>query len=394
MRVYGVILSIKLLAILLNWELNNMRITILNLLILTFVPAMVLSQNHPSKEEIYSVIKKEVDNGRSKSISVGVYDKGDVFFVSYGKPFENSEAEANKNTIYELASVTKIFVTTVFADLILKKMLNPGDSISKFLPDTLKFKDEKIKNITLQQLATHTSGITETLENHERKPYWKYLDNLTYSKLFAILENFELNENKINKYEYSNFNIALLAYVVCEIENEDLESVFNKYYYKPLDLQNTGLILSEKQKQELASSYIKPKVRTDYYGLENSSCMGAAGLKSSANDLVKLIEFMFFKESPLKDAVESSIIPRFDSTQFEDTKMGYGWFVSDRNGISIVGHGGSSRHISTNLTVDYLNQYGFVVLSNSGNSINDIAEFILNKNIEIKTYKSRRFLRK
>jgi len=360
------------------------------LLVCIFSPLFVLSQNHPGRDEILSVIKNEVDNGRSQSISIGVYDNGKVFFVSCGKPYINSEEDADENTIYELASVTKVFVTTVFSDLILEKKIDPADPLSKFLPDTLHFKDGKIKNITLGQLATYTSGIPETIEKHEKKPYWKYLDNLTYSKLFSILENFELNENKTGKFEYSNFNIALLAYVICKVENEDLERVFNKYYYEPLDLKNTGIILSEEQKKNLASPFIKPNVKTEYRDFGNSSCAGAAGLKSSAGDLIRLIEYMFFENSPIREAVELSVIPRFDSTMFENTKIGYGWYLTERNGVPIAGHGGAGRHISTILTVDTLNHYGYVVLSNSGNSINDIADYILDKNSGIKPYKTTR----
>ena len=46
------------------------------ILLLSVAPLFSISQEYPSIQEIENVIKKEVDNGRSNSIVVGVIDNG------------------------------------------------------------------------------------------------------------------------------------------------------------------------------------------------------------------------------------------------------------------------------------------------------------------------------
>lgn len=351
------------------------------------LPSFVKSQNYPSKDEVYSAIKKVVDEGRSQSISIGVYNKGEVYFISYGKPYINSEVEADENTIYELASISKVFVSTVFADMIINETIKPDDKLIKFLPDTIVFNDTLFNNISLEQLASHTSGIPEAIEEQNVNNYWEYLHGMTYEKLFSCLTNYDIDPTKTDHYTYSNYNIALLAYVICKVENLGLEDVFRKYYYNPYDLKSTGIVLTDIQKKLLAQSYLRPGIKTDYWSFENSSCAGAAGLKSSVKDLMIIMHAMFFQESTLTNAINLAVEPVFDSTRFENTKIGYGWHIDYKSENPVIGHGGHARHISTIFLVDTVYQYGIVVLSNSGYSIGDIADYLFDKNSKIEPYK-------
>lgn len=351
--------------------------------IFCLIPLINYSQEYPTLDEIRLILKEEVDNGRSSSIAVGIYDNGKEIFLNYGLPFEGKTVKANENTIYELASITKIFVSTIVSDLVIKNKLKLEDPISKYLPDTLKYLDENFKEITIKQLATHTSGIPDNFGDQKKFDYWEYLKELTYDELFIRLEKLKLEKVSGKTFEYSNFNYALLAYVVCKVENNSLENIFNKYYYSPFKMNNTALKLSKIQEINLATPYLRPGAITDYWDLANSSCNGAAGLKSSTKDLMKFMRGLFFDSSSLNDAVKFGTIAQIDSTLFPNTKMGLGWFIFKNN----IGHGGKSRHSSSVLMVDTVNKRGVIVLSNSGNSITDICDYIFDKNTTINKYK-------
>src|SRR6056297_1619190 len=130
------------------------------LVLLLIIPFVAYAQNYPTQRQIAKALKKEVENGRSKSIVVGIIDNGIEDYFAYGKPFNGKTEAANKNTIYEVASITKIFTTTLLADLIVKGQLSPDERLIEFLPDSVNLKDDQCKEITIEHLATHTSGLS------------------------------------------------------------------------------------------------------------------------------------------------------------------------------------------------------------------------------------------
>jgi len=191
------------------------------------------SQEYPSLSEITEMIKEEVDNGRSSSIVIGIIDNGIESYASYGYPFEGRNELANENTIFELASITKVYVSTILSDLVLKEKVNLGDLLIKYLPDTLEFINNNYYKITLEQLATHTSGIPTLLNELDTDNPDQYLLEMTYPEFFAKLEQNKSIKEPGKIFQYSNLNFALLSYVLCKVTNENLEQLLRKYYFLP-----------------------------------------------------------------------------------------------------------------------------------------------------------------
>lgn len=82
---------------------------------------------------------------------------------------------------------------------------------------------------------------------------------------------------------------------------------------------------------------------------------GAGALRSSANDMLTLIEaFLGYRESPLASAMK-----------FMFGVPGMGWFVGLTDGREIVAHSGATRGFSSFIACDRTARIGVVVLSNS-----------------------------
>jgi D-alanyl-D-alanine-carboxypeptidase/D-alanyl-D-alanine-endopeptidase len=64
-------------------------------------------------------------------------------------------------TIFAIGSITKVFTTILLADMVDRGLVNLDDPIEKYLPSTVKVPKFNGKNITLENLATHTSGLPE-----------------------------------------------------------------------------------------------------------------------------------------------------------------------------------------------------------------------------------------
>ncbi len=358
-----------------------MKNIFLIILISVFIahPQILFSQEYASLEDINKIIKEEVDNGRSSSIVVGIIDNGTESYACYGYPFEGKNKLADENTIYELASITKVYVSTILSDLVLKGKINLDDLLVKYLPDTLKFADSNYYKITIEQLATHTSGIPTLLGELDADNPDQYLLEMTYSELFAKIEQNKLINKPGATFQYSNINYALLSYVICKVTNKNLEQLFREYYFLPFNMNSSGFNLDKNLEKNLAGSYIRPGVLAPSWNFSSQTFEGAGALKSSAKDQLKFLRKLFYEKSDMTQAAKYATKVFFDSTKIKNTSMGLGWFIISSNDNKIFAHAGSSTGCRTILAYDEHNNRGVVVLSNSSNDITDIFYYLLDK---------------
>lgn len=338
-------------------------------------------QEYPTQKDIANIIKKEVDNGRSSSISIGIIDNGKINFICYGYPIEGSNQEANETTIYEIASVTKVFVSTILADLVLKGYLSLDDPIVKYLPDSLVFQDNKINKLTLKHLASHTSSLNSLFDYDTKRPHFNY----TYDYLFASLEKYHFKNDPGIIYGYSNINMALLAYIICKVTNKDLESLFKEKIFVPFNMQNTTLKLSRAQEAYFATAYHRPG--SPAKKREWNADAGAGALRSNIKDLTIFLQKLFYDDSPLREAASFAILPQFDSTNFPNSKIGLGWIITESQDHLFVGHGGNTFGFRSMIMYDIKKNRGVVVLSNSTEDITDIGFYVFNKQKRIREFK-------
>jgi CubicO group peptidase (beta-lactamase class C family) len=139
---------------------------------------------------------------------------------------EPEKIEAKVETIYDLASLTKVLVTTLLcAKLIESKELNLPDRVSKY-SSFFHMKDKQ--EVLIQNLLTHTSGFFAW------KPFYLMWD----ANLNTLAEL--PNENPINsKVVYSDLNFLTLSFVIEEIYCKRLDEIAKTEIFEPLKLKNT-----------------------------------------------------------------------------------------------------------------------------------------------------------
>jgi D-alanyl-D-alanine-carboxypeptidase/D-alanyl-D-alanine-endopeptidase len=76
-----------------------------------------------------------------------------------------NQTTADKSTVFDIDSITKSFTTLLLADMANRGTVNLNDSIEKYLPATVKVPTYNGQHITLESLATHTSGLPDNPPN-------------------------------------------------------------------------------------------------------------------------------------------------------------------------------------------------------------------------------------
>ena len=87
------------------------------------------------------------------SIVVGIISPNGTQVYGYGNISKANSTKVNGNTIFDTASITKTFTTTLLADMVKQGLVNLDDPIGKYLPATVKIPTYNGHEITLEDLS-------------------------------------------------------------------------------------------------------------------------------------------------------------------------------------------------------------------------------------------------
>ena len=110
-------------------------------------------------DTLKEMIREKVDSGKHESLFVGIIDENHTEYYCYGKTAKEDGNSIDKNTIFEIGSISKVLTCVILADMVVNDEINLDDPVEKFLPEEIKVPSKDGKKITLLNLATHTSGL-------------------------------------------------------------------------------------------------------------------------------------------------------------------------------------------------------------------------------------------
>ena len=96
---------------------------------------------------------------------IGIVKDGESRIIAYGETIRGFGITPGGDTLYEIGSVSKVFTGVLLASLIQSGEVNPGDPLQKYLPASVKMPVVGGKPITLEHMATHTSGLPRMPDN-------------------------------------------------------------------------------------------------------------------------------------------------------------------------------------------------------------------------------------
>ena len=209
--------------------------------------------------QIKPMILKNMGN-KSKgdlSIVVGVITPNGTSVSGYGNISKANTAKVNGSTIFDIASITKTFTTTLIADMVKRGLVNLDDPIEKYLPPGVRVPTYNGHKITLESLATHTSGLPDFPAG--------WIRNRTYTtqQVYNFLSNTPLQSEPGVRYDYSDFGMGLLGYILSTKAGVPYEELVKERILEVLGMNSTGIarnstgtVLSDALKSRLAKGHI------------------------------------------------------------------------------------------------------------------------------------------
>jgi CubicO group peptidase (beta-lactamase class C family) len=274
--------------------------------------------------DVEKIIRERVDNGLSVGIVVGVIDPNNTKFYSYGKMARGSDKPADENTIYEIGSVTKVFTAVLLADMVEKGELRLDEPVETFLPDRVKVPTYRGKKITLEHLATHTSGLPRLPDNLTPKDGMNPYADYTAEQMYDFLSSFTLERDIGSSTQYSNLGQGLLGHILALKAGVSYEQLVVDRICNGLEMDSTRITLSPQQKMHLAKGYMG---ETEMPNWDFLALAGAGALRSSARDLVKFLAAnLGFSKTELYPAMQNTHKARHE-TDDSHTEIALGWHI-------------------------------------------------------------------
>lgn len=300
------------------------------------------------------------------ALTAAIIEDGKVTkYISRGAYSKENQTPVDEKSIYQTASLSKMFTGIISKSLAMEGRLDVQKPIIKVLGDALPLEtQEKLKDITIENILFHNSGLGRSM--------YAYAEEDIINSLIETELEFQSGE----KWQYSNYGYALLALILEKETGQTYDELLSQYVVDKYELGNMATVLNEEQKEKLVTPYWKhfKMLEGEIYdfGMQTS----ASGVFASLESLSKMME-IHLADYQLADSLKanSSLIINENKILSRGTTGFYGYGIFE-NTFDIVYdrevqnnylfHGGDADGNVCNYGFFPEYNMGIVLLSSSG----------------------------
>lgn len=327
-------------------------------------------------QKIDSIIKDNYQKNPNVGISIGFIKNNEEYYTAYGNLNANSQTKIDKNSLFEIASITKILTSNLIAQAVIEKKINVEDFIDNYIPKEYTLQNNLKNKIRISDLASHQSGLPDIdfgklIEQNPQQP----VSSVTKESLTAIINN--CNELKdYGKYRYSTIGYILLGQILEKVYNKSYDEIITNKMIKPLKMTNT--LTKEFNVKNRTVGHNPDGGIQEFF---NWNVTASAGLiKSDAADMVTFLKAVLNKENKIGKA---AIITEKTFYKDEKRELGLGTNVVTDDKNTIYLKSGDSMGQSSIICYNRTKNWGIIILLNQRNSkmrqnlLNEIYDTVL-----------------
>jgi CubicO group peptidase (beta-lactamase class C family) len=322
---------------------------------------------------VQPLVQPLFDKKQSVGVVVGVIESDRARVFGFGREASGGDKAPDGKTVFEIGSVTKVFTALAVAEMAREGLVHLDDPVQRYLPAEVKVASRGGREVTLEDLSTHTSGLPRIplkllqVGAKAENPYAGYKEK----DLYEFFKAWKPSQDIGTKWSYSNLGAGLLGHALARRAGVGYGELIAKRIAEPLGMMDTRVTLSDEQERRLAKPYAlgaKPAARWSFDVLA-----GCGALHSTADDLlIFLAAELGIKESKLHAAMEATQKPRRE-TGVPGMRVGLAWLVTklpkENGSLDLCWHNGGTGGYSSFVGFVNASKTGVVVLSNTGPSL-------------------------
>jgi CubicO group peptidase (beta-lactamase class C family) len=279
-------------------------------------------------------------------VSLAVIDNNQITFSnSYGIKEAGKIEPVNKGTVFEAASLTKIYLVYVVHKLVDQGLFSLDKPMYQYLDYQPLKHDARYKLITPRMILSHSSGIENWIWNNKE-------------------DTLEIVSNPGERFVYSGEGFQYLAKVIEGVLHQPYEKYMDSMVVQPLKLKDTYFKFNANVPANYATghtNFCKPVEKW-----KNEIAYPASSLNTTANQYPKLLIAMFNGNNLSAAAVKNVLTPTVslikDNPLFS---MGLGFFMMYGNQDTILSFSGDNDGFKAELLYSITKKSGIVFFTNS-----------------------------
>ena len=343
------------------------------------------AQSTDGRQDIDRIFDQVYERYGLPGLAVGVIEDGKVTYTrTAGELIAGSGKPVTADTLFKIASNTKAMTTGTLARLVEAGKLHWDDPVIKYLPQ-FKMSDPWItREIQVRDLLMHNSGLREGAGD---LMLWPEPNLFTRADIIAGLQYLQPQHSFRSRYDYDNLMYVVAGEVATAAAGMPYEDLVRREVFGPLGMTRCQVgAWNRDGVGNVAQAHMRQGdknvlINEDEALILNISSAPAGGVRCSLNDMLKWMRMWLDPQlksdkgepwltSAQRDILWTAQMPMplserqraWDNSRFN--AYGYGWRLSDVDGVLRVAHTGTLSGMYSAVTLLPEKHVGFVFLIN------------------------------
>jgi CubicO group peptidase (beta-lactamase class C family) len=303
-------------------------------------------------------------------VAVGIYTNGKIALAKgYGLSNVELNVPVTPATIFQSGSVGKQFTSAAIMMLVEEGKIGLDDSLPKYFPDA----PASWRDITIRQLLSHTSGLTDYASDSVTGPGGaiNLRADYTEDQLVKIIERLPIEFAPGERWEYCNSNYLLLGAVIRRVTGNFYGDMLQERVFKPLGMTSTRIISEADIVPNRAAGYqlVSGKLKNQDWVSPSFNTTADGALYFNVLDLAKWDAALYGERLLRKSSFDQMwTVARLRNGQPNAHNYGFAWFIDSINGHRVIQHSGTWQGFRTYIARYVDDRVTVVVLTNLGES--------------------------
>ncbi|KZN65470.1 serine hydrolase domain-containing protein [Pseudoalteromonas luteoviolacea] len=327
--------------------------------VLLSIPCSVQANKMNTDEELTTKLESIRVQNAIPAMSVALITSGKVTFIKgFGFVDEEMKKRTEPKSLFRIASISKLFTAQAIMQLVEKNKIDLNEKVARYLPSFTE------SNITVKQLLTHTSGLSDTVKpvSHEKQR--------TLSAYLKIVEKSASKSSDNYDFEYSDTNYNILGAIISSVSGMSYEDYLYTHILTPARMTKSGYFNGEHAYYPESKPTYKGKIiDKSHQRPYDLSFNPSEGLISNVDDLSRWLALTLANDASIlkKQTYEDMLQPQV-KTSWGEIYMGLGWQVYKNSNDNIARHPGSVRGYKSLVLTYPDSKNALIVLTNSSNT--------------------------
>ena len=247
-------------------------------------------QSYGRFEPVVSYLQSQVDSAFPGAVVAVGYRDSVVFLAAVGHYGADDRRPVTTETVYDLASLTKVIGLTTAAMLLVDSgKLDLDAPVQRYVP---AFQGPNKERVMIRHLLTHSSGL----------PAWRplYAESADREHALALVDTTPLMRQPGDTFVYSDLGAMVLAQAVQAVSGQRLDDFLAARLFGPLGMTSTRYLPPESWRGRIAptenDTVFRHRLLRGEVHDENAGRLGGvsghAGLFSTAPDLATFAHWL------------------------------------------------------------------------------------------------------